>query len=240
MPDEFATSTRRGLVWTAYTEAILVGGLLLFVLFPQHAGFLLFGVGGSLLLGIPAGWKLWGGRREFGPAHEQSIRRGALVFTLLATSLVFAFFQVTVTVPDPERLKITDLRAPWFFLGLAILLDAGGIWFLLAQLVDARARRWLYLVLSLGMVSAVVYAWLGWRHVSDYIERSGGVAVVPQEAQSYANDFTMDVGRLFAVATLVMRIGFWPSLANAFRQVADAEQAAKERHLSATFAPDPA
>lgn len=232
MGDEFSTATRRGLVLTLYSEVVLVGGLALFALFPSYAGFLLFAVIGSFLVGVPAAWKLWAGRHEFGTSHARSIRRGALAFTFMGVSLLLAFFQVTEVVPDPATLRMANLRAPWFFLGAALLLDAAAIWFLLSNLVADPARRWLWLTLSLAAIGTLVYAWIGWLRVDDYIRRSGGHAFNQIEALSYTRDFTMEVVRIFAFVLLAMRVGFWPALVNAIKEVSSAEVEAREKHLS--------
>jgi len=218
------SATRRALVLTVYSEGLLAVGALAFVLFPARPLLLVLGILGSLVFGAPAGLAFWAGRREF--HMERPVARASAAFVVLFGSLILAYVQVTSVYPDSMRLR--DLYAPWFFLGLALVADVAAILLLLWPLLPA-SRRWLHVTWVLGALATAVYAWHGQRVVADLVERSAGLAFVPAEAASYARDFTTRVVRDWALALLVVRIGFWPSLYGALSNVNRAEQEAAGR-----------
>lgn len=218
----FATSTRRALVFTLYSEGPLAAGALLFLLFPTRPVFLVTGIVLSMLLGFPAALAMWAGRREFGATAERGVKLTFLAFAFLAFSLLLAYFQVSYVLP--ETLRVTDLRAPWFFLGLALVADTTAMVALLSPLVVGPQRRWIHVTWAIGALVTVAFFWHGRMLVEDLIARSGGEAFVPAEATSYARDFVSTVVWEWTIAAMALRIGFWPALYAALSNVAEAER----------------
>lgn len=216
------TKTRRGLVLTLYSEVLVGLGLVAFIVFPEYPSLLVWAVVASMILGVPAGYLLYTGRHEFGQGHAHSVRKGALAFAVLGVSLVLAFYQVTAVFP--ETLRLLDLRAPWFFLGLAVLADAAAMWLLLRHLAGQRARHWLLFIVAVAIIGSLFYAFLGWGAIEDYVRRSGTMVANTAEADSYVRDFVFDVVKPFAGVLLMLRIGFWPALWASIVNVAEAEQ----------------
>jgi hypothetical protein len=224
------TYTRRGLVLTVYSEGPLVMGALAFVLFPTRPLLLVVGILLSLAFGAPAGLAFWTGRREFGRPFERAVARATAAFAVLGACLVLAYFETTSVFPQSLRLR--DLYAPWFFLGLALLADLAAILLLLWPLLPPGRRQVLHLTWIVGVLACAAYYVHGQAVVAGLIERSGGVAFVPAEATSYARDFVATVVRDWALALLSLRIGFWPGLYRALVRVVEAEEEAAREAAS--------
>ncbi len=220
------TNTRRGLVLDLYAEAILVCSAVIFIAFPDRPAALVWGVVLSGAVGLPAGLMLWSGRHEFGDDHARLIARAGFVFAVTVTSLLLAYFQLTSIFP--ESLQLRDLRGPWFFLALALLADGLAIALFLWHLAGSSGRPWIFATLVLALLGAIVVLVLGWIAVEDYLQRSGGVAAVRAEADSYVRDFTHDVVRWFAAGLVAMRVTYLPALYLAITNVAEAEAEASE------------
>jgi hypothetical protein len=231
------TATRRGLVFVLYSEMLLLAGAIGFLLFPGYPAMLVWGVLGSAALGALGGLSLWSGRREFGVAQQRSVRRVWGYGSLLMVSLVFAFFQVTSVFPDSRH--VSDLRGPWFFLGLALVADVLAIRWLLSPYLVAAERRWIHTVVGVGLLGLAAYAWIGWTVLEDLLVRSSRVQVLPMEAPSYARDFVLRIVRPWTVALVALRIGFLPGLWQSITNVAEAEREAEAKVEQAPLLPPP-